>query len=152
MKTTAVTTKNIIGIAVRTTNQNGQAAQDIPTLWGQFMSKGIAEQIPNKVNGAIYSIYTQYAGDHTEPYTAILGCEVSSLEDVPAGMVSTTIESGDYTQFEAVGDLNTGVVYSKWLQIWEIELNRSYTTDFEIYGEGAQDPTNATIPIFIATN
>lgn len=33
---------NIIGISVRTTNENDQAAKDIPALWKRFISEGIA--------------------------------------------------------------------------------------------------------------
>lgn len=35
----------VIGIAVRTTNENQQAAQDIPVLWHKFMTEGIMDQI-----------------------------------------------------------------------------------------------------------
>jgi len=29
----------VIGISVRTTNENGQAAKDIPFLWNKFLKK-----------------------------------------------------------------------------------------------------------------
>ena len=41
---------NIIGISIRTTNENEQSGKDIPALWDQFISEGIAEKIPNKNN------------------------------------------------------------------------------------------------------
>ena len=39
---------NVIGIAVKTTNENGQAGKDIPALWEKFISEGILDKIPNK--------------------------------------------------------------------------------------------------------
>jgi len=81
---------NIIGISVRTTNENGQAVKDIPALWNRFMSEGIANKIPNKTSESIYCIYTEYEKDHTKPYTTIIGCRVDQVENIPAGMVGET--------------------------------------------------------------
>lgn len=46
-----------MGIGVRTTNENGQSAKDIGALWNKFMSEGILDKIPNKIDNTIYSIY-----------------------------------------------------------------------------------------------
>lgn len=82
----------IIGIEVRTTNQNSQAINDIGALWGgKFMEQGILKKIPNKVNSTIYCLYTDYEGDHLLPYTTVIGCEVSSIDEVPSGMVAKAI-------------------------------------------------------------
>jgi len=141
---------SVIGITVRTTNENGQTATDIGGLWNTFMTQGIMEKIPNKVDNSIYSIYTEYESDHTKPYTTILGCKVSSTEDVPEGMVAMSFEEGNYTQFVSKGDLTKGVVYEEWLKIWETDLDRTYTQDFEVYGANAQNPTDAEVDIFVA--
>lgn len=150
MNTQKIETFSIIGISVRTTNENQQAAQDIPALWQKFMSESILEQIPNKISTDIYSIYTDYESDYTKPYTTILGCKVSNLEEIPAGMVSKKIETTDYQKFVAKGNLQEGIVYTKWLEIWKADLNRKYTSDFEIYGEKAMNPNDAEVDIFIA--
>ena len=81
---------NVIGISVRTTNENGQAGQDIPALWNNFITNGLADKIPNKIDTSIYCIYTEYEKDHTKPYTTILGCKVSDLLTIPDGMVGKT--------------------------------------------------------------
>ena len=57
-----------------------------------------------------------------------------------------------YKKFTAKGDLTKGAVYEKWNTIWKTDLDRSYTADFEIYGEAAQNPLNAEVDIFIAVN
>lgn len=142
---------NVIGISVRTTNENGKAAQDIGKIWAKFMSEGIAEKIPNKVDTSVFCVYTNYEGDHTEPYDTILGCKVDSLENIPEGMVGQAFEGGIYTKFISKGDLTKGaVVYQTWLEIWESDIDRAFTADFEIYGEKAQNPTDAEVDILIA--
>ena len=143
---------NIIGISIRTTNENEQSGKDIPALWDQFISEDIAEKIPNKINHSIYSVYTDYEKDHTKPYTTILGCAVESLDFIPDEMVGITIETGSYEKFIAKGNLNDGIVINEWIKIWKSDLNRSFTSDFEIYGEKAQNPENAEVDIFIAIN
>jgi len=54
---------NIIGISVRTTNQNNKSAEDIGKLWEQFYRENLSAKIPNKTSNNIYAIYTDYKGD-----------------------------------------------------------------------------------------
>jgi predicted transcriptional regulator YdeE len=140
----------IIGLSIRTTNENEQSATDIPALWNKFMSENTIENIPNKIDSSIYAVYTEYEKDYTKPYTTILGCKVSSLENIPTGMIGKTIAKETYKQFTAKGKLADGIVIQKWIEIWNTDLKRKYTADFEIYGEKASNPENAEVPIFIA--
>lgn len=142
----------IVGIAVKTTNENGQSATDIGVLWEKFMGEGILEKIPNKIDYAIYSIYTDYEGDYTKPYTTVLGCKVSDASSIPDGMVSVDINATNYSKYTTKGNLQEGVVYKAWTKIWNEDLDRNYKADFEVYGEKAQDPTNAEVEIFIGLN
>ncbi|MEE9439885.1 MAG: GyrI-like domain-containing protein [Saprospiraceae bacterium] len=141
----------VIGISVSTTNENGQSAKDIGALWNKFMTEGISDKIPNKIDGTIYSIYTEYVSDHTKPYTTILGCKVENADTIPNGMIAKTIKGGNYTKFVSKGDLTKGAVYETWSIIWNTKLDRAYTADFEVYGEKAQNPKDAEVEIFIAT-
>jgi predicted transcriptional regulator YdeE len=140
---------NIIGISVRTTNENGQAAQDIPALWNKFNTEGIAEKIPAKLDDSIYSIYTEYEKDHTRPYTTILGCKVENLDHIPQGMVGKTFQTATYAKCVAKGNLLQGIVYNEWVNIWNSDLDRTFIADFEIYDEKAKDVENAQVGIFI---
>ena len=149
MENTKMDSFKIIGISVKTTNENGQAAKDIGELWAKFMSENILEKIPNKVSTAIYSIYTDYEGDYTKPYTTLLGCKVENLNSVPVGMVSKSFKSGHYSTFTSKGDLTKGAVYQAWVKIWGMDLDRTYIADFEVYGEKAQNPTDAEVDIFV---
>lgn len=141
---------NVIGISVRTTNENNKSGEDIPALWNTFMSEAIQSKIPGKISEELFCIYTDYEKDHTKPYTTILGCRVDSLDFIPENMVGKTIESADYEELIAKGNLTEGVVYNKWLEIWSSGLDRSFTADFEVYGAKAQNPENAEVAIYIA--
>jgi len=141
---------SIIGISVRTTNENEQSAKDIPALWNTLLSEGILSKIPNKISNDIVCVYTDYEKDHTKPYTTILGAIVDNLDGVPEGMTGKTIEGINYEKFTAKGNLAEGIVIKKWIKIWNSDLERIFTSDFEIYGEKAQNPENAEVDIFIA--
>ncbi|AYZ12654.1 AraC family transcriptional regulator [Chryseobacterium arthrosphaerae] len=140
----------VIGIAVRTTNENNQAAKDIPVLWEKFMSEDILNAIPNKIDIAVYSIYTDYEKDHTKPYTTMLGCKVENLDHIPEGMVGKSFEGGNYIRFTPKGNLAEGLVINEWNKIWNMDLGRVFTADFEIYGEKARNPSEAEVDILIA--
>lgn len=142
---------SIIGIAVRTTNQEEQSALDIPQLWEDFYSQQLQNKIPHAQTDTIYAIYTHYESDFTAPYTTIIGCPVNSLEDVPKGMVAHSIPEGTYIQRLVRGNLQENIVLQEWMDIWSSpDLDRAYTSDFEVYGPKAQDPTQAEVEIYIA--
>ena len=140
----------IIGISIRTTNENQQSANDIPKLWNKFLSENILDQIPNKIDNTIYCVYTDYEKDHTKPYTTVLGCKVENLSTVPKGLIGKVIDKRYYEVFTAKGNLAEGVVFQEWVKIWSAPIPRVYTADFEVYGEKAQNPKSAEIDIFIA--
>lgn len=139
----------VIGITVNTTNAHGKSAEDIGQLWGKFMAEGTADRIPNKIDNNIFSVYTNYEGDHSHAYDTILGCKVSSLDDIPEGMVGQSFDGGSYGKFIAKGDLTKGVVFGAWMEINQQKLDRVYTADFELYGEKAQNPTDGEVEIFV---
>jgi predicted transcriptional regulator YdeE len=150
MDTQKISPFSIIGIAVRTTNQNGQSGKDIPELWNRFMAEGILEKIPNKIDNTVYCIYTDYESDYTKPYTTILGSKVANTDNIPEGMVGKNFDGGNYTKYTATGNLMQGVVFNEWTKIWNSTIERAYTADFEVYGPKAQNPADAAVDIFIA--
>jgi len=72
--------KFVIGLELRTDSEKRSA--DMPAHKDRFFKEKIISQIPDKINGNILALYTDYEGDYTQPYSWILGCEVSSLEHV----------------------------------------------------------------------
>lgn len=139
----------IIGITVRTSNAAGASGTDIPTLWNRFMSEGVLSKIPNRINDTIYCVYTEYEGNHTQPYTTLLGCQVTELDSIPGNMTGIEIPMGLYEQVTATGNLMNGIVFEAWMEIWQRPLNRTYKADFEVYDEKAANLSNAEVKIFV---
>lgn len=149
MKTSTFAPFQIIGISVRTSNENGKAATDIGQLWHTFMTEEIKAKIPNKIDDKVFAIYTNYESDHTQAYDTILGCKVSTLDEIPEEMVGQSFAGGRFAQFVAEGDLSKAV-YQKWVEIWNTDLNRTYTADFELYDAKSQNIAAPTVAIFVA--
>ena len=123
----------IIGIVITTSNQDGRSLEDIPKLWEQFYAQSLPNLIPNKVNDKVYAVYTNYQGDFTAPYDLIIGCEVSSVDQVPVGMKAITILPERYQKFQVGPGNPQEALAQTWMDIWSSGLNRSYTADFELY-------------------
>ncbi len=140
----------VMGISVKTTNMNGQSSQDIGNLWQEFIADKVMDKIPNKLDNNIYCLYTDYEGDHMTPYLVVLGCKVDGSCDALDGMTVKKVNGGTFTKFTAKGSLIEGVVYQEWANIWAIEKNRVFDTDFEVYGEKSRNPNNAEVDIYVA--
>lgn len=143
----------IIGIATRTTNQNNQSQQDLGQLWGQFYTDHVFDKIPYKVSGNILTIYTDYKSDFTDEYTTIIDVPVSTLDDIPDGLIGREFEAGNFKKFMAKGEMPHAVVKT-WSRIWQKdkELNRKYAYDFEVYGEKSQNGENSEVEIYVSIN
>jgi len=142
----------IIGISVRTTNKNNQAQQDLEKLWGQFFAENFATKIPNQISNEILAIYTDYKSNFTEDYTTIIGIPVSTLDEIPEGLIGREFQPENFQKFTARGVMPNSVL-DTWIDIWQRdkELNRKYTYDYEVYGENAQNGENSEVDIYIAT-
>ena len=150
MKQSAIESFHIVGIEIRTTNENNQAMEDIPKLWKRFMAEQIAGLIPSKMNDTIYCVYTDYESDHAGPYTVILGCQVASFGNVPDGMRLVTIEGGTYQVVTKRGNVMKGLVVEGWHEIWHAPIQRSFKADFEVYDHRAANPEDAEVDIFVS--
>ena len=141
--------KIIEGIRIKTTNQNGKSIEDIGLTWQKLFTQGIYENIQNKANNKTIGLYTQYEGDYTKPYTFIAGAEVSKEVENNEQIVSTIIPKGKYAKFVIIGDVQNSVGQA-WQEIWNMELKRKYTCDFEEYQNNSQDMQKQEIHIYIA--
>ena len=143
---------DIIGIKTRTAN-DGRAGKDIPMLWGKFMENGVKDRIPNKMDDSIYCLYSNYEGDHLQPYDVIIGCKVSATDQIPDGMILHHVDTGNSAKFVAKGSLVKGeAVVKTWFQIWDADINRKFSTDYEVYDERSSDIQNAEVDIFVSVN
>lgn len=142
---------DIIGISTRTTNANGQSAVDVERLWGRFWGEEIQKKIPNALNEEIYAVYTDYESDYQGAYTMIIGCAVSSVEEVPEGMVAQRIATDTYEKFVSKGPMPQAIL-ATWMDIWKNDatLNRAYRADFTVHGKKYFDGDQAEVETFLS--
>lgn len=145
---------SVVGMSVRTTNQNHQSQNDIPKLWEAFLINSyLQELLPNKSTEDIYCVYTDYESDYTGSYTTIIGYKVTSIEKIPTnlGLTIKEIPSSVYYKYVSEGELPS-VVGDTWTHIWQSNIDRRYTADFDVYGEEVKNPANAKISTYLSIN
>lgn len=139
--------KLFMGLELRTNNEECSLA--MPAHKERFFKENTLSKIPNKVNGNILALYTDYEGDHTGSYSWILGCEVSSLNQIPDGLVGKIIPASKYAVYTTRGEFPQGLI-AAWQDIWKSNLSRSYTSDFEVYRSDFDPQRNPEVKIYIA--
>ena len=122
----------VAGISVRTSNQNGQSQKDIGELWQRYYSEQVYSQIPDKISEDIYCLYTDYDNDANGAYTTIIGCRVSTLENVQGNLSGKEVPQTSYRCYLSKGKLPDSVL-ATWQDIWQSRIERMYTTDFDLY-------------------
>lgn len=68
---------SIIGVALRTSNDNGRAFHEIPPFWERFRNEECMARIPGKFNNDVYAVYTNFENEGKNNYgmyTLIVGC------------------------------------------------------------------------------
>jgi predicted transcriptional regulator YdeE len=147
---------SVIGIRVRTSNaKEVTGGGAIPKQWASFFSEGIADKIPNKVDSTIYAVYTNYASDYNGEYDFIIGMKVSSVSDVPPGMVAKTVPKGKSAVVASAKGPVAQVVPNAWQQVYSLDANkhlggtRAYKADFELYDQRSQNPQDSQVDLYI---
>ncbi len=143
----------LVGISIRTTNEDGKSAQDLGALWQKFYSEGVIGKVENALSSEVYSVYTEYESDYRAPYTAFLGVKIPSDGNAPEGLKVLDIAGGKYIQQTISGDPQQAVT-NAWVDIWarDESLNRRYTADFEVYGEKSQQGPDSEVQLFLAVS
>jgi predicted transcriptional regulator YdeE len=150
----------VVGIATRTDNsaERDPATASIGRLWERFYAEGVAEQIPDRADPTtILAVYTDYERDHTGPYTLLVGFEVKSLHDVPAGLQGVAISAANCEIFPVHGPMPEALI-ATWGQVWAhfddpSNGKRSYTCDIEFYRTGPETKeTRAEIAIAVESD
>lgn len=145
--TEKVDQKMMIGIELRTSNQDSRSMKEIPEHWQKFLTEGIASKIPHKTSGEILAFYTDYEGDASKPYSLIIGCAVSKIDEIPAGMVAKTIPKAKYAVVKAPGPHS---VLDAWKKVWTSTLKRAYTGDLEVYPAHFHPEKNPEVKLYIS--
>lgn len=140
---------HLVGIECRTSNAPEDAPHDIPKLWEKFYREDFISRIPHKLSSEVMALYCDYEGDYTKPYSLVIGCPVSAIENIPEGMVSKIIPGGPYALFRAIGEHPSSLIKT-WGNVWQTPLKRTYTGDYEFYGEKfSNDPQEVEVYIAI---
>jgi len=134
--------KIIVGLSAVTSNSSPDMGEVIGNLWGKFYQGGISQSVKNKMNSFAIGLYSEYSGDN---YTVTVGNEVSKPENEE--LTVKVIPGGKYAKFSIHGNMVTAVA-DAWREIWKMNLERSFTGDFEEYI--SNDFENADIDIYIA--
>lgn len=142
----------LIGLQLekKTTNSGGQSSIDCGNLWQKFERGKFAEQIPDKMSNEIYAVYFEYEGNHAKPFAYFIGCQVKQDAETPAGMSSLTIPTQNYNKVVAKGKM-PACISKAWQDIWNSDIERAYSYDFEVYDELSHDWSNAEVDIFVAS-
>ena len=140
--------QKIIGIAIKADN-SALGVQKIAALWQKFYQEKVLDKISNKVSDEIFAIYTDYESDQTKSYKFILGVKVFDFENVPEGMISHVIPEQKYAVFTALGKTPQSVA-KEWKKIWATDLNRKFSSDFEIYNEESDQEDDSEVEIYVA--
>lgn len=133
---------HIIGVEIRTTNDDGAAFRDIPEHWSKFFGQSMVDLIPNKISGDIFGIYTQFENEgqnNNGIYSFIIGAQVSSYDQIPEQFVKTVIPMSRYQIFDAAAG-HPEKVGEKWQEIWghTFENKRTFVSDYELYKESGE--------------
>lgn len=121
---------DVVGLSIITDNESG--ADDINALWERFFKDNIGQQILNKTDNTIYAVYSDYEGDHEAPYRLTIGYRVND-QNTPIGMHHVSVKPQEYAVMSATGKQPKALI-EIWEAIWSSDIERSYITDFELYG------------------
>lgn len=139
----------VCGISIKTTNENGKSIKDIATMWQRFFAEGIYNKIENKKDNKTIGLYTDYEQDYTKPYSFMVCTQVNDKSKNIKECTFKIIPKGKYAKFVIVGDVQKSVGEA-WGKIWNMDLKRKYTCDFEEYQNNSSDMQNQEIHIYIA--
>ena len=145
----------VIGTSVRTSNAQEMAgAGRIANLWGRFLREDLLAQIPDRLDGAVLAVYTDYASDQDGEYTLIIGARVKDAVEPRPGMVAKKVPAGHYAVFTSDKGPVEKVVVGTWQRIWsstnlELGGDRAYVADFEVYDQRAANPRDAEVDVYV---
>jgi predicted transcriptional regulator YdeE len=134
----------VVGIATRVIDD---PPSEIGRLWQRFVAEGVLARVPHRAGTDVYSVYTEYEGDHTQPYTVLLGCAVTQVGAMPEGLVARTVPAATYAVLSGVAG-RPDAIGRAWQEIYAAALPRTYSGDFDLhYGDG---PRAGTVDVHVA--
>ncbi len=121
---------DVVGVSVVTDRSKG--TDDINGLWERFFKDSVGQLVENKIDDVIYAVYSDYEGDHEDPYRLTIGYRVSEAGALD-GLTRVCVVDQPYAVMSAAGKQPDALIET-WTAIWSSDLGRTYKTDFEMYG------------------
>ena len=152
---------NVIGISLRTTNKASVEHGTIAKLWQQFFADQCLSKIDNKIDDSIVALYYDFETDENAvylegskgQYTLLIGVKVSSLDNVPVGLVGKHVAPEKRMTFNSELGSIQNIVFDLWKKIWiqnnQNQLDRTFGIDYELYDQRSHNPENAQMEIHI---
>jgi len=134
--------KVVVGVSAITGNSDPNMGEVISGLWERLYQGGLSAVTKNKINEYAIGLYSDYSNDQ---YCVTAGNEVSKPENNELSV--KIIPAGKYAKFSVHGHMQLAVAKA-WGEIWAMNLDRSFTGDFEEYLNS--DWENAVVDIYIA--
>lgn len=147
-KTVNLPEMKIAGLSARTSNLDPEMGQIIGSLWNGFFAQGGPQSVPGCIGEQVYGLYSDYESDFRAQYDITVGCRVQGTDKLPQHMAVKSVPAGKYAVFSVKSD-DMAAVARAWQEIWGMELNRSYTGDFEQYNNSPDGKTRE-VSIYIA--
>jgi predicted transcriptional regulator YdeE len=116
---TIVDEVKVIGLVLHTSFQDGRNKTDIPAFFHQVLEEAKLAQVPHRLNQNQMCVFN-FAKNSPE-FDYLMGVEVEWLDEIPAGMESIILPTGQYVVLTMVKrgpeDVGQGFQYvnEKWL-------------------------------------
>jgi predicted transcriptional regulator YdeE len=140
----------IVGIDMRTTNQNAEAMHKIPSFWQRFYHDNVIKRVPSAIHPeTVYAVYSDY--DEQGYYSMLIGVEADAHEPLPSGLVATTIPSSKYVMMTAKGPIPY-TVPAAWEYVWSHDFphTRAFRADFEVYDQRSKAVRDAEVDLYVS--
>lgn len=141
----------VIGVSTKAAYRQDHSAPEIDQLWEKFLSEDVFNKIPEKANDSIVGLYYDYEkeGDELKSFHYLLGCEVTSLAQLPPGMIAREIPSSSYAHFVVKGKFPE-TLQTTWKAISSSTLKRLLSGDLEIYTTENGKPNYTDVTVYVS--
>lgn len=140
----------IVGKEIRTTNEDGKCKLPIQKLWTEFMEQKLGDKIHDKVNAdELLGLYSDYENKEFGMYSFMVGFQVKNKSNIPHDMAVKVIPKSKYNVITIKGNMPQSIAEG-WGYIWNSDLERTYTGDFEVYDKKCDGTENSEVNIYVA--
>jgi len=130
--------------------RQAKASNDDPgpigALWGEHFERPFKDLVEGRVSDDIYSVYCEYEGDYTKPYTVFLGYRVEVDATTPPGLTRRFVPAGRFALRVADGPIPDALMEA-WAAIWASDLDRTYNADYEVHPAAGGSPVNIFVGV-----